>query len=65
MPTIADSKCGNPLIFVQKVDESCRTPRLLEAIVVCIRPEIGFGSGEPLPPFGTPGFIEVSASGAK
>jgi hypothetical protein len=36
-----------------------------EAIVVCIRPEIGFGSGEPLPPFGTPGFIEVSAYGTK
>jgi hypothetical protein len=63
MPTIADSKCGNPLIFMQEGGRNrVRLRVYLKRLSFVIWPEIGFGSGGPLPPFGTPDFLEISTA---
>ena len=46
MAAIADSKCGNPLIFVQEGGRNLVGLRVyLTRLSFVIRPEIGFGSG--------------------
>jgi hypothetical protein len=49
MPAITDSKCGNPLIFMQEGERNrVRLSVYLKRLSFVIRSETGFGSGGPL-----------------